>query len=342
MLLANYYDGRSARRRSVAIEVEGDVLRILGEGVERSAPLVELRISEPMGSAPRLITFPDGAVCEVHDHAGLAPLLALTGHRDRLVVRWQFSLRWVLASLVVCVALVVAGHRYGVPWIATRVAEHIPQAVLQHLSQQALQTLDRYVFAASEIPEARRHALVERFSGLRTADGRTVPHNVRFRASAFLGANAMALPDGTIVVTDALVQLAARDEELLGVLAHELGHAHHRHGIRLLLESSITGLFLTWYLGDVSSLLAAAPAALLEAKYSRGLEAEADQYAMRMMQVNGISAAMLADILERMETAEGGRPRAAEDGRHVPDYLSSHPPTAERLRVLRGAEAHAR
>jgi Zn-dependent protease with chaperone function len=339
MLLANYYDGRSARRRGVAIEVEGEVLRILGDGVERRAPLAELRISEPMGSAPRLITFPDGAVCEVHDHAGLAPLLARTGHRDRLVVRWQFNLRWVLASLVVCVALVAAGHRYGVPWIATRAAEHIPQAVLQQLSQQALQTLDRYVFAASEIPETRRHALVEQFRGLRPADGHAVPHNVQFRTGALLGANAMALPDGTIVVTDALVELAARDEELLGVLAHELGHVHHRHGIRLLLQSSIAGLFLTWYLGDVSSLLAAA---LLEARYSRGLEAEADQYAMRMMRANGISAAVLADILERMETAEGGRPHAAEDGKRVPDYLSSHPPTAERLRVLRGAEATAR
>ena len=342
MLLANYYDGRSARRHSVTIEVEGEVLRVVGDGVERSAPLAELRISESMGSAPRLITFPDGAFCEVRDHAGLAPLLARTGHRDRLVVRWQFNLQWVVAALVACVGLVAAGHRYGLPWIATRAAQHIPQAVLQQLSQHALQTLDRYLLAASEIPETRRYALVERFRGLRPADGHAVPHNVQFRAGALLGANAMALPDGTIVVTDALVELAARDEELLGVLAHELGHVHHRHGIRLLLQSSITGLFLTWYLGDVSSLLAAAPAALLEAKYSRGLEAEADQYAMRMMRANGISAAVLADILERMETAEGGRSHAAEDGKHVPDYLSSHPPTAERLRALREAEATAR
>lgn len=342
MLPAHYYDGRSARRHSVALEVDGDTLRVVGDGIERRAALAEVRVSEPMGAAPRLISFPDGAVCELREHAGFASLLARIGHRDRLVVRWQFSVQWVFASLVACIVLVAGGYRHAVPWFATHVAEHLPDSLVQQLSQQALQTLDKYLLAPSQVPEPRRQGLVGGFARLHPPEGQAVRYNLQFRASDALGANAMALPDGTVVVTDALVELATSDEELFGVLAHELGHVRHRHGMRLLLQSSITGLFMTWYLGDVSSLLAAAPAALLEAKHSRGLEAEADAYAVQMLRANGISPSVLADVLERMERVEGRRSHAVEDGSGIPDYLSSHPGTAERTELLRRQAAPSR
>ena len=50
------------------------------------------------------------------------------------------------------------------------------------------------------------------------------PYTLVFRKSDAIGANAMALPSGTIVVTDGLVTLAEDDREILGVLAHEAGH----------------------------------------------------------------------------------------------------------------------
>lgn len=57
-----------------------------------------------------------------------------------------------------------------------------------------------------------------------------------------IGANAFALPDGTLVVTDELVELAGdNDDEVLAVLAHELGHIHERHGLRLLRTQGLSG-----------------------------------------------------------------------------------------------------
>jgi len=84
-----------------------------------------------------------------------------------------------------------------------------------------------------------------------------------------LGANAFTLPDGSIILLDDLITAVGDDRETLAVLAHELGHAHHRHGLQMLLRSSVLGAFLTLYVGDVSHLLAAAPAALLQARYSQ-------------------------------------------------------------------------
>jgi Zn-dependent protease with chaperone function len=129
------------------------------------------------------------------------------------------------------------------------------------------------------------------------------------------------------------VTLAKDDREILGVLAHEAGHIERRHGLRQLLQNSTVTLFIAWYVGDVSSLVATAPTLLLQAKYSRDFEREADAYAAEVMRANGISLAHLADILERLES---GRSSGRALKRVTTDYLSSHPTTADRLRMLRG------
>ena len=78
-------------------------------------------------------------------------------------------------------------------------------------------------------------------------------------------------------------------------------------------------------------LLAAAPAALLQARYSRGMESEADTWGAAMLRENGMSPGLLASILERLESAHRGK------GIDVPEYLNSHPETEARIRALRGA-----
>ncbi|MEI7431850.1 MAG: hypothetical protein WCL27_15475, partial [Betaproteobacteria bacterium] len=70
-LHANYYDGKTTRRHAVILQLEAECLHISGEGIERASVLHELRVSEPLGGAPRLVTFPDGAFCEIQDQAGL-------------------------------------------------------------------------------------------------------------------------------------------------------------------------------------------------------------------------------------------------------------------------------
>jgi len=125
---------------------------------------------------------------------------------------------------------------------------------------------------------------------------------------------------------------------ILAVLAHEAGHVHKRHGLRQIIQSTIMGGLVTWYIGDVSALGAAAPTALLQAKYSRDLEREADAYAADVLKLNGMPASLLADALEALERTHGGRGDAGEHGRGDAgplDYLSSHPATTERMKTLR-------
>jgi predicted Zn-dependent protease len=97
--------------------------------------------------------------------------------------------------------------------------------------------------------------------------------------------------------------------------------------MRRLLEASATALVVAGITGDLasaSSLAASAPTLLLQTKYSRSNEHEADVYAIDMLRKAGINPRVLGDILARMAEKAGGGPG-------VPDFLSSHPATKERV-----------
>jgi Zn-dependent protease with chaperone function len=203
--------------------------------------------------------------------------------------------------------------------------------VLNLITRHTLSLLDRSLFSPTSLTEARQRQISSRFLAL-THPASPIPLQVTFRSSHLLGANAMALPNGTIVVTDDLVTLAAKDEEILAVLAHEAGHVEERHGLRNVIQSSVVSVLISWYLGDVNAIVAAAPAVLMEAKYSRDLEREADDYAARFLAANGLPVSLLGDMLEKLETDRSGG--SADAGSAA--YLSSHPTTKERIERLRG------
>jgi Zn-dependent protease with chaperone function len=247
------------------------------------------------------------------------------------VSQWEGGLSWVVAGGVVVVAILVLAYIYAIPIAARIVADRMPAALTDRLGDEVLAILDRQVFSPSALSERRQRELVSAFGRLRSPEGESTRHQIQFRKSDALGANALALPSGTIVATDALVELARDDREILGVLAHEAGHVVHRHGLRNVLQESIIGLVVAWFIGDISAIAAAAPAALLQANYSRALEAEADQYAARVLKTNGIPVRYLGDILQRLDAKSGNEKTSSAF-----KYLSTHPATSERLEQLEG------
>lgn len=225
---------------------------------------------------------------------------------------------------------------FGVPAIAKLAAERMPVAVERVLSDQVVELLERVHVGPSRLPAERRAALEQAFAGLVASEPRSGQMRLRFARSPSIGANAFALPDGSIYMTDALVELAQDDEELLAVLAHEAGHHVHRHGLRQALESSSVLLLTGLLFGDVSgsSLAVAIPAALLNSGFSRGHEREADTYAFDLLKRRGHSPRAFATMLARLEKASGAR-----GADQVLGYLSTHPPSPQRIAA---AEAAAR
>jgi Zn-dependent protease with chaperone function len=221
----------------------------------------------------------------------------------------------------------------------------LPDKVLTVLADQTLASFDKTIFKPSTLDEARRRELREKFTAFLHAAGDRTDYRIEFRASPRLGANAFALPSGVIVITDELIKLAGDDAEILGVVAHECGHVRHRHILRSVLQNSAVLVVVTLVTGDVSSTTAlggAVPAYLLQSKFSREFEVESDAYAIELMKRAGVPAKHLATMLERLENAH--RPQsdvddAADDDGSVMDYISTHPPTRERVQAIREADS---
>ena len=66
---ANYFDGRTSRVHAVRLSVHENTLALEGDGIVRREALADIRVSEPLMHAPRILTFSDSAFCEVADNA---------------------------------------------------------------------------------------------------------------------------------------------------------------------------------------------------------------------------------------------------------------------------------
>ena len=327
MVSATYFDGRSTRVHAVELAIAGEDLLVTGTDVNLHIPFAQVKVDERLGRAARRLRFPDGGCCEVVDLVALDGLLSSSAHRDGWVDRLQRHQRFAMLALCAFAVVVVVAYKWGLPWVAAEGARRLPPVIARAISTQTMKTLDGRLLGESLIAYARQRSLTAHFNALQTPGSSRSQSALLFRASPQLGANAFTLPDGTIVILDDLTNSIGDDSHLLAVLAHELGHAHEHHGLQMLLRSSAVGAFLTFYLGDISQLLAAAPVALIQARYSQQFEQQADEYGAALLREHGLSPELLADDLSRLMKL---RPDASGGG-----YLASHPPTDKRIRRLR-------
>jgi Zn-dependent protease with chaperone function len=323
----------------VRLRVDGHCLLIEGEGEASAAwPLADVTTSPRLGSTPRVLRRAGHGQVECAD----SPLLEAwfpTRRTSRVeaVADWLERRRVAIAAAAGAIVLAtVAFVQFGVPWMALKMSERMPAAVERHLSSEVVALMERLHFHATHVPPARRAALQRAFAELVRAEPRAGDMRVTFMDAPGIGANAFALPDGRIYVSDQLVELAGSDAELLAVLAHEAGHHVHRHAMRQAIENSSVFLAAGLMFGDMSgsSLAVSVPAVLLSNGFSRGHEREADAYAFDLLRRHGRSPAAFAAIMRRLADQ---RPHAMEQG--VGGYLSTHPPTPERIAAAERAAA---
>jgi len=381
-LRGRYYDGRSARFEDVRLTLDEHGTLACEPPLFEPMPLSGVRISSRIGNTPRRLELPDGSVVEAQDHLVLDDWVGR--HRPGLDRAHHFESRasYALAALLCVTAVLVSGALWGVPWISEIVADAVPSGVAGRLGQGTLEYMDRIAFAPSTLEESHRQELSRRLEALLPADS-DFDYRIEFRDGGFIGANAFALPDGAIVVTDQLVQLAQDDDEISAVLLHEVGHIEHRHALRIVISHAGLAALTTAIAGDVTAagtLVLALPNVLMESSYSRQLEWEADSYALERMPELGLNGGKFADFLDRLESthaaaagedldcggsgdvtaadldmnpgpedgedvADAALPQSADDETTLFDeeelesdwlsYLSTHPPSAERIARFR-------
>ncbi|MGH0030715.1 MAG: M48 family metallopeptidase [Myxococcota bacterium] len=329
------YDGSTSRGREALLRFYADgSVRLVVDGSERTLAYHELGIPARLGSTPRRIRLPDGAELETPDNEAVDAVQSAHGPARRRwlprdwVHRLESRLPMVLVATVLVLAAGVLFAVRGVPALAREAAFALSPELTASLGQGTLDVLDR-TFVPSALSAERQAALRRAFEDIVAQADEGYDYRLEFRGGGLIGANAFALPSGSVVLTDELVGLAEHDEEIVAVLAHEVGHVVHRHGLRQAIQSSLLAVGIVVVTGDLSStstFVAALPTLLAESSYSRDFEREADDYAVAYLKTRHIAPRRLGDLLQRMDEAQGGSFDVS--------FLSTHPSTEERIARL--------
>lgn len=328
-----YFDGVHPIGVPATLLIGREEVILVGAEVSQRYRRSRLQVSAPSGCADRFVALPDGGQFQSPD----TPLLDTLPQevRSEGVVAWLEQRTTVaVVAIVLIFGLALAGYFYGLPAAAARVAKSIPPETEQALGEQALIWLEETNwFEASKTEPEILEEIRRGFDGLLEGLPTHGQYRLEFRNAPKIGPNAFALPGGTIVMTDQLIQQSEALNEVLAILAHEVGHVEKRHAIRLILQDSAVVVAITAITADAASLSVAVsglPALLAQAKYSRAFETEADEFAFGLLGRQGIPPDAFANILERIAAGHGKREAALS-------FVSSHPLTEERVRRARAA-----
>ncbi len=153
--------------------------------------------------------------------------------------------------------------------------------------------------------------------------------------------NAFALPGGPIFITRALLMRLENEAELAGVLGHEVGHVLGRHAAEQMAKTQLAQALVGAAgvagsedgKGMMAAMAAQAVAQMLQLKYGRQDELQADQLGVDLMSASGYDPRAMIEVMRILKESSGGSGR--------PEFLSTHPDPgnrAERLQELIAAK----
>lgn len=292
------------------------------------------------------------------EHAPRGALHFSAGGADRIAITEPESLATFAAALravprasepaiptswlggIALVLLLLAGMVGAILWAIETTAEVlaplIPESAVTALDAAALPSVLSGIGTTAEArctAEAGQKALDALTARLADAGS---ARDMRLAAGVWPSSvpNALALPGGSIVITESLLARVDSADALAGVLAHEIGHVHHRHGLGGLLHQGGLMLVMTLVLGDPTGLAETFALAAAGAGYSREAEREADRFSVDAVAAAGGDPKALGPFLVALEAEAGG------DGGLA--LLRSHPFSDERRQAIeRQAEDRA-
>ncbi len=300
---AQYFDGQSLTAHPAEVELSSEYLTIHYAQQRKQVDLQDKRICE--WHAPRLcITFTEDQTQLVISHPPQAWLDQLqTDAIERYLHRGQ-HLRgyWLLLIGIFALAL-YATVKWTIPLMtyATMAITptHYLDAFSKKISATALDQIGKPSALCTSIQNTVRTTIEQQF--LPDQHNQTLPISVHFRSD--LGVNALALPDGSIILTDDLLYFVTNAQELYGIVGHEIGHVRERHSLHMLIQQTLLTFFWDAITGDLSGtagFASALPLILQSTAYSRHFERAADDYAITLLQQRNIDTRYLANFFGRM------------------------------------------
>jgi len=144
--------------------------------------------------------------------------------------------------------------------------------------------------------------------------------------------NAFALPGGQIFITMGLYNLLTTEDQLAGVLGHEIGHVIGRHSAEQMAKEELTeGLINATDMAtydpnspNVQSGIARYVGSMINMKYGREDELESDRFGVKYLYETGYQPEAQIEVMKILKQAGGG-------GQRQPEFLSTHPDPENRI-----------
>ena len=309
------FDGNSSTQTNAVLRLNDsgqlNLVSLDGEQNSQTISHSELKISSRLGNSARYIELGSLGRFETTDNNAVDAIadILLPNNKSSLLHKLESNIGLILVAVVITSLFVAATVRWGVPVAADKIVDVLPEKTADVIEQKILAQLENRWFKPSNLSSARQDELNVLFDQVvERLDANNKGYVFKLRdAEKTIGANALAFPSGTIVMTDQLVELASDDVQLAGIMAHEVGHLEGKHSLRQLVRASILTFVVAFIAGDVSgasSTLIAAPVAILQLSYSREFETDADNYALDYLGCDKDALDSMADFFNTIANIE--------------------------------------
>ena len=337
---ARFNDGQSAAVLPVTVRVDpgGLILEAEDGGQQDHWAWSEVRLVDAatQGRPVRVSNRErPGARLTFDDSEILSTLQSQAPYLQREPFTWRRARPMLgLAGIGVALMLFLI---YGLPLVARPIAGFVPIEWEEDVGKQTVVIVNR-IFAGgkkscdgSDGVQALNKVTERLLATVET------PYRVQVTVADSGIVNALAAPGGQVVIFRGLIDKAQTAEEVTGVLAHELAHVVHRHPTQGMITMMGWSALLAAFSGGASfsgEVLAELAAHLATSAYSRDLEAEADAKAVEMLSAAGIDRGGLVSFFRTIQGMES-------TGLNIPEYLSSHPLTQNRIEAIEGTKPGA-
>jgi len=229
LIKGKYSDGKTSAQTEASLSYDDSGLVSVPGTSRATVAATDLKISSRLGNTPRYIRFADHGQFETEDNDAVDRMIAELGlAKTRLSIhRLESAKRFVAITVVFVIVFGWLSVQYGIPALSKQIAFALPTVVSEKLGENIFEFMDENWFEPSKIPDDKRAKLQVLFAGLVEKIDNPPALKLIFRDAGVLGANAIALPDGTIVMTDDLVKLEASDMELGSVMCMRLAMSNN-------------------------------------------------------------------------------------------------------------------
>ncbi|MEO8513100.1 MAG: M48 family metalloprotease [Ignavibacteria bacterium] len=183
-----------------------------------------------------------------------------------------------------------------------------------------------------EYKDSKLQAYIDKVGGrlVQSTEAGKSPYQFDFHLLADANTvNAFALPGGQIFITYALYDRLKTEDQLAGVLGHEIGHVINRHSAEHIAKQELTqGLIQATDIatGD-PGMISRFVGNMVNMKYGREDELESDSYGVKYLVESGYKPEAMIEVMKILKEASGGG--------NQPEFMSTHPSPDNRIEKLK-------